>query len=97
MEIRDIGSLPVQFLNNDDEIKEKLRVRGQKFVELIGRHYLDYKGSIIQDHSDQGLFNFPKPVVPQPPRLPDQVPWPQPNAYPPKLNDPLKLNYQVAP
>ena len=42
----DIHSLPCEPL--DAKLKETLRIRGQKYVSLKGRHHLNYDGFIIQ-------------------------------------------------
>lgn len=47
--IKDINSLPVQPL--DKEQKQELQSRGRKFINLKGRHHLDYDGLLIQDEN----------------------------------------------
>ena len=46
IDLKEITLLGVQPLN-DTEVRENLKVRGQKFVTLRGMHYLEYKGNII--------------------------------------------------
>ena len=48
-------------MENDVDLKEDLRVRGRKFVELQGIHYLQYNGYIIEPHKVLVPQMFPQP------------------------------------
>jgi hypothetical protein len=42
-----MGSLVVQPLSKEAELKEQLKIRGRQFVARKGRHHLDYEGPIF--------------------------------------------------
>jgi hypothetical protein len=68
-DIKDIGSLPAQPLSNG-ELKEQLIARGEKFMALKGKHYLEYSGFIAhQPAPSVGIHQMapPMPVPPLPP------------------------------
>ena len=58
---KDIGSLVVQPLSDDANLKQTLKERGQLFVALKGRHYKEYEGEIIQQ--DTKSSSGPPPTV----------------------------------
>ena len=59
-DIKDIGSLPAQPLSNG-ELKERLKARGEKFVALKGKHYLEYCGFIAHQPAPP-VGSYPMPV-----------------------------------
>lgn len=54
--VRDIGLLEVQPLDDDSEFKEEFRARGERFVALRGKHYLEYKGD---EYENDGMGATP--------------------------------------
>jgi hypothetical protein len=58
-DIKDIGSLPAQPLSNG-ELKDQLIARGEKFVALRGKHYLEYRGFIAY-HPAPAAVQLPVP------------------------------------
>jgi hypothetical protein len=59
--ITDLAAYPIKYYTSPEELKQRLRSRGEKFLSLRGIHHKAYQGIGIQHKQLYGLYNSNDP------------------------------------